>query len=772
MKNLFLKIIDKVMDNPKTVMALFIIVPLIMLTQFPKVKIDTDPENMLSHDDPVRIAHDEIKADFMLHEAIIVGIVNEKNPEKVFSKETLERLYRITKEIEKIDGVIERDILSLATTDDIEGSGGTLNIEPLLSSKVKSDKAGELIKERALENPVIKDLIVSADGKALIISVPVKSKDLSYKIMEEIKLLIEKDKGNETFLFAGLPVAEDTFGVEMFKQMSMAAPAAGLLIFILLIIFFKKPVLSFSAMIVAMTTVIITMGFLITFGFTVHIMISMIPIFLMPIAVVDSIHILSEFHDRFKGADTKRETIRQVMEELYAPMFFTSLTSAIGFFSLMLTPIPPVKVFGAFVGFGIFLAWALTVIFIPAFIMLLSDKRFKDFGVKADENKGGLINFIRTSLGSFAIKRAKFILPVAIIIVAVSIVGITKTTVNDNPVKWFEKDHPIRVADTILNTHFGGTYMTYLVLESKDEGAIKNPQNLEYIENLQKGLLEIDNVGKTTAITDVLKKIKFEIMDRAEGSYSLPETNKQSAQFIFLYEMSGDVDDLYHLIDPNVSSANIWVQLKSGDNKDMVKVIEGVDKYFEDNPLPTGFTYKWGGLPYINVTWQDKMVKGMLSSLAGSAVVVLLIMSLLFRSFIWGIISMIPLSVTIIFIYGLVGFTGKDYDMPIAVLSSLTLGISVDFAIHFVQRSRQIFSEGLSFEDAMAKLYDEPVRAILRNIVVIAIGFLPLLLSPLLPYKTVGIFFATIMLVSGLSTLLILAAIITVFNKKLKFETN
>jgi len=128
-------------------------------------------------------------------------------------------------------------------------------------------------------------------------------------------------------------------------------------------------------------------------------------------------------------------------------------------------------------------------------------------------------------------------------------------------------------------------------------------------------------------------------------------------------------------------------------------------------------------------------------------------MALLFRSMRLGLLAMVPLTFTILGVYGIIGWIGKDYDMPIAVLSSLTLGLSVDFAIHFIERTRALLRASGSFAVASEQIFEEPARAIARNAIVIAIGFTPLLFAPLVPYITVGAFMAAIMTLSGLSTL-------------------
>jgi predicted RND superfamily exporter protein len=204
----------------------------------------------------------------------------------------------------------------------------------------------------------------------------------------------------------------------------------------------------------------------------------------------------------------------------------------------------------------------------------------------------------------------------------------------------------------------------------------------------------------------------------------------------------------------------------------MSHIVKLIDNYISNNPLPDAINHKWFGLTYINVIWQEKMVAGMLQAFLGSFLVVFIMMTVLFKSAAWGFLSMIPLSITIAAIYGFIGFVGKDYDMPVAVLSSLTLGLAVDFAIHFLARSRSIYNKTGSWETAVKEVFGEPARAISRNIIIIAVGFLPLLAAPLVPYQTVGIFLASILGVAGITTLILLPALLRIFEKILFPKTS
>ena len=206
--------------------------------------------------------------------------------------------------------------------------------------------------------------VISEDGTALAVYIPLKNKSDVNGVTAKVERLLKTHNltGDVTNHLAGLPLAEEKFGRDMFIQMGLLAPLAGLL---LMLYFFRKAVLVVAAMLVAMLSVVWTMGLLTGAGFTLHVMSSMIPIFLMPIAVLDSIHILSEFFERYPQSRDRRTALRAVYQELATPITFTSLTTAVAFASLALAPIPPVQVFGLFVAFGVFCAWLLTMVFLP-----------------------------------------------------------------------------------------------------------------------------------------------------------------------------------------------------------------------------------------------------------------------------------------------------------------------------------------------------------------------------------------------------------------------
>ncbi|NIY45880.1 MAG: MMPL family transporter, partial [Gemmatimonadetes bacterium] len=326
------------MDRPKTVIALSLLLTILFGIQFPRITIDADPENMLEADQPDRVFYNRVKEEFGIHDLIVVGIVDE---EGVFRPEALERIARATSEILRIKGVIIEELVSPSTTDNVKSAAGLLDIRPVLREVPGDPDAARGIRADVAENPFLHEKIASADGTAVALYVPIERKDMSYRIAADIREILDRELlPGQAYHLAGLPVAEDTFGDEMFIQMAIVAPLAFMLILLIVLALFRQLAFLVPIGFTAMLSVVWAMGLLIGMGFTVHIMSSMIPVFLMPIAILDDVHILSEFFDRYRVLGDKRRAVLEAMRPLYKPMLYTSLTSAVGFASLALADIP------------------------------------------------------------------------------------------------------------------------------------------------------------------------------------------------------------------------------------------------------------------------------------------------------------------------------------------------------------------------------------------------------------------------------------------------
>ncbi|MFQ6093727.1 MAG: RND transporter, partial [bacterium] len=220
-------------EHPKTVIILTLLVTLIFLSQFPRAVIDTDPENMLEADQPDRVFYDRVKVDFGIHDMIVLGITDGKG---VFNPQTLGQLARITDEILKIKGVIVEDVMSFTTTNNVTASGGLLEVRRIMEEVPKTSGEAEDVRKAIFGNPLFLEKLASKDERGVAIYIPIQEKRMSYRISKEIDAIVKKElKEGQTYHIAGLPVAEDTFGFEMFLQMGIMAPLAMMVILLFML---------------------------------------------------------------------------------------------------------------------------------------------------------------------------------------------------------------------------------------------------------------------------------------------------------------------------------------------------------------------------------------------------------------------------------------------------------------------------------------------------------------------------------------------------------
>jgi predicted RND superfamily exporter protein len=749
-------------EKPWWVIALNLAVTVLFLTQFPRVVTDTDPKNMLPATSEVRVYNDEIERWFALHKDVIVlGIVNDQG---IFNLQTLERVSRITDEILKVPGVVVGDVTSFTTVDNVLVEGGQLVVRPAVAEIPQTLEAMAALKQSLLSNPLFIGRLLSKDGTTTAIYIPLGPGVNAREIGDRIKVILARETGPERFHLAGDPVARDTFGIQMFYQMAIFSPIAGMVMFVVLWWMFRNLTLVFSVMGVAMVSIIWSMGFLIGAGFPVHIMSSMIPVFLMAIAT-DSIHIFNEFYFRFREVSVKRQAIIDTIQAVGRPVRYTALATAAGFAVLAFMHIIPVRVFGLFVVFGTIVIRLMSFSLIPAILMLVKEDRIRAVSAREEETTHWTSRWLK-ELAYVGFTRSRLITVGGVVLLAGAIVGISQIHVNNNMVDWFKPHSEIRVADRVMNAKLGGTSLAYIVGISKEPDFWKRPEALRYLEDLQKDLEGMEVVGKTFSVADYVKRIN-RVLHQDDPAYDrIPDSPTEIAQYLFFFSMAAKPSDLDNVVDYPSEKTNVWVNLKTWDAQAMRGVISRVQAYAAAHPFP-GIEFRPAGIAYFNLVWNDEVLSDMLRGFILALVLVFVILIFNFRSFRWALVAYTPLLFTILLIYGAIGYLGKDFDMPISVLSTLSLGMAVDFAIHFVGRFQQRYGREADLEKALLWTAARPGKGIMRNAVLFATAFSVMAFSPLTPYITVGLFIVSMMLLSAIVTLLGLPALIVLFQRGL-----
>jgi len=752
--------------HPKLILAVVLLLTPAFLAQLPKIQLDTNPKNMLPPTSDVRVWNDSVDQTFGLYEdTIVVGIVH---PRSVLNKGTLEKVRDISAEVLRVKGVAGRDVASFTTIDNVTAEAGGLKVAPLVTKIPQNDAELQALRKTLFENPLFVDRIISRDEKTTVIHVPLEKGANGKEVADGIREILAKHQGEEQYYIAGDPVARDTFGAQMFKLMRVFSPMALVIMFLAIYAMFRNLVLAASMVMVAIVTIIWTMGVGVGLGFPIHIMNSMTPLFLLAIAT-DSIHIFNEFYFRFRESKDKRAAIVETMEAVGRPVRYTALATAAAFSVLLFMHVVPVKVFGGMIVFGTIVLRLLSFSLIPAILTLVREEKIGR--AAAGEN----IATNRTAralaaLASFGANKPKLTAAIGLALIALAAVGMSRIVVNNNMVAWFKPSSEIRIADTVINRAMGGTSLGYVVATADRPDAIKRPETLRYIEGLQRHLEKLPAVGKTVSVVDYVKRVNRVLHDNNPKFDAVPDTADTIAQYLFLFSTSAKPSDLDNVVDYPFQRANIWVQLKTWDSTAMASVIRATQQYQRANP--TTLELKPAGIAYFNLVWNHEvvwdMVKGFLLALA----VIFIILTFNFRSVKWALIGYVPLLFTALLIYGVVGFAGKSFDLPMSVLSCLSLGMAVDFSIHFISRLKQQLVEAgadaarnlAALKEALLWTAARPGKGIMRNAALFAVAFSVMLFSPLTPYITVGAFIISMMLLSALLPLLYLPALIVLMR--------
>ena len=748
-------------ERPWAVLLGTALITILALLPLPRIRTDTNPKNMLPPTSPVRVRNADVERTFALYEdMIVVGIRNDAG---VLNPATLAAVYRITESILDLDGIAARDVTSFVTITNVSSAAGTLNVGPLMPEPPRSPEQIAALRRALFGNPLLIDRVISRDGRMTAIYVPLEKGANGKAIADRIRAIVARERGTDRTYVAGDPVARDTFGAEMFRLMALFSPIAALVMFVAIYLMFRSALLAGTMLAVAMIAVLWSIGALVALGFPVHIMSSMSPVFLMAIAT-DSIHIFNEFFFRRREIPDRKEAVLATMDAVSRPVRYTALATAAGFAVLLFMSIVPVKVFGGLIVFGTIVLRILSFSFIPAVLTLMPDAGAVS-GAERGASSGWIGRLLRGTAGTGARHPRATIAAVALIAL-LSGLGASRIVVNNNMVGWFKPESEIRTADRAVNASLGGTSLAYIVASSDEPEFFKSPEALHALEALQRKLEGLPVVGKTVSVADYVKRVYRELQDDDPRMETIPGERETIGQCLFLFSSAARPSDLDNVVDYAFQKANVWVQLKTWDASAMREVIRAVKEF--EPVAPRGMTFFPAGIAYFNLVWNDEVLWDMLRGFLLALIAVLAILAVNFRSLRWALVGYAPLLITILIIYGVVGWTGKQFDMPIAVLSCLSLGMAVDFSIHFIgryQERREEQARGTApAESLVASLLwtaERPGRGILRNAILFAAAFSVMLFAPLTPYVTVGTFIVAMMLLSAGLTLLLIPALIT-----------
>ncbi len=316
-----------------------------------------------------------------------------------------------------------------------------------------------------------------------------------------------------------------------------------------------------------------------------------------------------------------------------------------------------------------------------------------------------------------------------------------------------------------MNEHFGGTSTLNVIFSAKDADAFKEPDVLRLVSALQNDIETDPVVGKSFALTDYMQRM-HRVMHEDDPAYDeIPDDREMIAQYLLLYEMSGDPENLDRVVDYDYREANLAFQLKSDSSARMKTIVDRVETWADDFGS-AGITIRYAGSGYKSLVFSGLLLKGQISGLFLSFLIVFLLIAVMFKNILIGLVGSIPIALTAVVNFGTMGLTGIPLRSSTAIISGIAIGIGIDYAIHFIEHYLHERAQGASVDAAAAKTVAHTGRSILHNALAVIGGFAVLLTSLFPPNRHVGALVALNMGTTALVTLTLFVVILSGFDRK------
>ena len=751
------RISNIVLDNPLKSILIPIFLTFILGSGLRFIIVDDNMMAMLPAKMESRITWDAVQNEFGSTESIFIAFGNKG--ENIFNKEAFSQLWDVTKACEKIKEV--EKVTSISNIPKILSNNGFLEIEDLQKGRELIDTTIEDIADYVNANSTIKNRMVSKHEdyfNIIIQPLPNVSHDiLRHRVVQVGDSLLSM---NYDIHYGGTAYITGSVPMMIKKDIStLIIIGLGLMCGILLLnirnIF--SVFLIFSIIIQSLIVMAGVMGWITYYTgskyFYFTIINSSMPIILLTIANSDGVHFVTRFFKEMRDKKDTRQAISASINKLLMPLFLTSITTIAAFLALYFAPINQLLGYGVCLSIGIFYAFILSVTFLPAAIS------FKKWDLESISiSKESLLERTIRYFGVVIISNPIKILKIGLIIILIGFFGLMFVKVDVNIANFFKKGTEFRKSIDFIDEQMAGT-MDFRV---RVEGDVKDPDVLYEIEQLQKAFKEDPSINATYSIADAVKQMHFILMDKNPEFNAIPQNGDKISNLLAMYSMSGDSDDLFSLVDYSYNTSLITALSSVMSTEQIISFVEHIQSHVNNLEIIDSVSVTGMGVVIRDLIYL--VIESSIISLVASLFGICFITSLFFKSIAWGILSIIPLLSAIIINFGLMGFSGIYLSHVTALLSSVIIGVGVDFSIHYIYNFRIN-----STKDKSDKNFTETFNEVGYPIVLDSasnMSFGALIFSNFIPVQFVGGLMVFAMLATSVGTLTLLASLTEILKKK------
>jgi len=489
---------------------------------------------------------------------------------------------------------------------------------------------------------------------------------------------------------------------------------------------------------------------------------------ILGIGIASSVHVMSRsLANRRAGMDPHEASLKS-LQSLLAPCFFTAITTTAGMLSLTTSTLAPLRQFGVLGALGAFCTFLLTYALGPYLLPLLpapkpgEDSRSDALWARWDRLLGGL--------GALALRRSVPVMALGVLSVCIGTAGIFQLDTGSNPVRYYKADDPVRVSLEYVDSVLSGTSNLEVLVDSGQEGGVKNPDLLRRVKEAQDYLEGIDGIGTTVSIVDYVETLRKVSKGGGQGAATIPESRAEVAQLLLLMN---DPDSEAQVVDHEYRHARITATLKVSEtdklNPHILQIEAKLAELFPSQvgDQPTGMSARATGMSKLISNMDRHLLQSATRSVGLAFITVLLFMTLALRSVRLGLFSMIPNLLPIVLVMGVMGWVGIPLDPGTTMIGAVALGLVVDNTVHFLHPFREFAKQGKSIEEGTRATLLLTGRAIVTTTVVLVCGFWLLLLASFNPNMYFGLLCGMAVAFGLVADLLILPAALMLIRPRL-----
>ena len=750
--------ISQSLDHPWRAIILSLLATLIMALGIQFFVVDDDLMKMLPKNLESRVSWDALQDEFGSTEMIFIAFGHKDK--SIFTSEAFTAVWELSEQLETSQKVEE--VISVSRVTRMDSDDGFMEVGDLQPDRDLSQNEVDNIKEYLNRNKTIKTRLVSKNDEYLVLVVqPFDMNGLDVFRNEVVDITTPILDGYEIHYGGNAYVTGTMPG--MIREDVQSLMKLGILIMVsILLLNLRSPKGVALVMMVIGLSLISMMGFMgwvyrLTgsdrFLFTIAN--TSMPIILLTIANSDGVHVVTKFFKDLRSKSNVRVAVASTMDSLLIPIFLTSITTVAAFLTMISSPLEPIIGYGVTIGAGIIWAWFLSSLMLPSVINL----------IKWDINstaisKPSLFERLIDKLGRLVLTHPKYVFSTGAFFVIIGLFGLMKVTVDVNMASMFKPGTEIRDSMDFMDEELTGT----MDIRARIEGDMKDPKILSDMVALQDFMEKDKKVSMSYSIGNVVEQMHRTIMDDDPAFEVIPENREKVNNLFTMYSISGDPDDFSSMVDYNYEVGLVTALSKIMSTEQIFNYVEKMETYIVENLNPelkitvTGMMVVFRDLVIL-------IINSSIFSITFSLFVIGVIASIFFKRILWGVLAVIPLTSAVIINFGFMGYFGIELSHITAILSSIIIGVGVDFAIHYIAQFRRL-SRTVSVEKLSKEVVDDVGYPIILD-AASNMGFGALLFSAFLPIQYIGGLMVFAMVSTSLGTLTVLAALAELLKKRL-----